>query len=449
MGSCLARLGFASAVALLAVAAARPAQASPFDVFGFGPEAVGEVSARAARAQDGTATFYNPGGLAFGKGYGVQVAGLAGISGLSVQGGRQSIASPVGATVAIDLDVPLEGPLAGRVRLGAGLFLLPSTMMHLRVRETTTPFFPYYDNRTQRFTAIPALSIRPFDKLGIGVGVNVLAGVTGPVDVREGQSRGLESRVETESKTEASLVAGVRFDATPRLHFGATFRQRFGVPVKVTTTSNIAGVPLMVDVSTAQTLYDPMTVVLAAGLDASDNLTFEVDAGYHRWSAWSGPLLTIDTTVSALTLSSHPPTNLFKDSFSGRGAAAWRVMHDARKEFKLHLGAGYETSMLRSDVQQGRSNMVDGDKLLIGVGGTGMWRGVVGKALRVGAGVQVQRVGSYSQDKIACTKVPCPADTVVGPETATPDQGITNPGYPNLHSSGMVYVVSVGLGVDL
>ena len=44
--------------------------------------------------------------------------------------------------------------------------------------EASTPFYPCYDNRTQRFTVIPALSLRPWDRVGIGVGVNVQGGET-------------------------------------------------------------------------------------------------------------------------------------------------------------------------------------------------------------------------------------------------------------------------------
>jgi opacity protein-like surface antigen len=425
------------------------ARASAFEVFGFGPEAIAEVSARAARAQDGTATFYNPGGLAFGTGYGFRLGATGGISGLTVQGERQKLSDPVGTQLAVDADVPLQGPLQGKLRLGVGLYMLPDKAMRLRAHETTTPFFPYYDNRTQRMTVIPALSLRPIEQVGLGVGVNVLAGVAGPVDVREGQSRGLESRVEAEAKTVAAVVAGVRVEVTRKLRAGLTWRQRFGVPLRLTTTSNIAGVPLLVNVSAAEMLFDPSTVVLGASYDLSDAVTVELDGSYHRWSTWAGPLLRLDTTVSALTLASRPPAGMFKDTFGVRGAAAFRVANGAKRELKLHVGGGYESSMLRSEVQQSRSNFVDGDKVLAGLGATMLFRGLVGQGLRAGLGLQLQRVGGYSQDKLACTKVPCPADSVVGPETSAPDQGITNPGYPTLSASGMMYVISAGLGVDL
>lgn len=439
LAACIVALGLTRAI---------DAHASAFEVFGFGPEGVAEVSARVARAEDGTATFYNPGGLAFGKGYRFRLASLGVISGLDIQGQRQSIANPDGFTLAADVDVPLEGPLARRVRIGVGLYALPDTMMRLRTNGTSTPFYPYYDNRTQRFTVIPALSLLPWDRVGLGLGVNVLTGVGGPVDVREGQSRAIESRIQQEAETVAALVAGARVQVSKKLRLGATWRQSFGVPLDIRTSASVAGVPLLVNVSSAEALYDPMAVVAGAAWDISDDLTVEADGTWHRWSAWAGPLLDVSATVSALSLSTHAPRDLFQDTFGGRGAAAWRAIHTDKRELKLHAGAGYETSML-SDKQQGRTNFVDGAKVLLGVGATATWRGRQGRALHLGAAFQGQLVGSYSQKKIACTQVPCAAGTVVGPDTSQPDQGITNPGYPKLDASGMVYVVSLGLGVDL
>jgi hypothetical protein len=436
-------------LALASTACASWAWASAFEVLGFGPEGVAEVSARAARVRDGTAAFYNPGGLAFGSGYGLRLAGTGAFSMLDAQSARQAIADPVGASIASDLDVPLEGPLHGKIRVGLGLYALPNKLLRLRTRETTAPFFPYYDNRTQRLTAIPALAVRPIEPLGVGVGLNLLGGVAGPVDVREGQSRALESRLEQEVATVASLVAGAQLEATRRLRFGLAYRQRFGIPLRITTTANVAGVPLAVNVTATDALFDPSVVVLAASFEPAEGLGFELDASWHHWSSWSGPLLEVEATVSALALSSHPPQGLFQDAWAGRAAGWWRVSRTATREIDVHAGAGLESSMLRSDVQQGRSNMVDGAKLLLGAGASVAFEGLVGRRLRLGLGVQAQRVSPFSQAKVACTRVPCPPDTVVGPDTANPTQGITNPGYPALTSGGVLFVGSVGVGVEL
>jgi len=425
------------------------AHAGTFELFGVHPVGVSEVSARTAAAEDGTACFYNPGGLGLGHGYQLELSGLGMVSRLEVQSERRDIDDPISGTFTVASAVPLEGLLRDRVRVGVAVHALPDRLMRLKTRSQSTPFFPYYDNRTQRFAIIPALAVRLADGLGVGFGVNALAGVQGPLDVREGQSRTLETRIAQEAGTVARIVAGVRFDPIETLHLGATFRQSFGVPLTVSTTADVAGVPLAVDVSTAEALFDPTTVVVGGRFEPTDRWSFGLDATYQRWSSWDGPLLQVDTTVSALSLVSKPPKELFQDVVGVRGAVAWQVVHSPGSELTLHAGAGFETSMLDASKQQGRSNYVDGPKLILGTGLSARWPGAVGQALRLGLGFQMHRVAQFEQDKIACTQVPCPAGTVVGPDTANPSEGIDNPGYPSLSGGGTVFAASVGLGVEL
>jgi hypothetical protein len=343
----------------------------------------------------------------------------------------------------------LEGALRDRIRVGVAVHALPDRLMRLKIRSQSTPFFPYYDNRTQRFAIIPALAVRLAQGLGVGVGVNALTGVQGPLDVREGQSSTLETRIAQEAGTVARWIVGVRIDPTERLQLGATFRQSFGVPLTVSTTADVAGVPLAVDVSTAEALFDPTTLVVGARLEPFDRWSVGIDATYQRWSAWDGPLLSVDTTVSALSLESKPPKDLFRDTYGTRAALAWQAIRSPSSELTLHFAGGYETSMLDGSAQQGRTNFVDGPKVILGTGLSARFPGAVGQALRLGAGLQVHRVAEFEQDKVVCTQLPCPATTVVGPDTARPSEGIDNPGYPSLSGGGVVFAASIGVGVEL
>ena len=45
--------------------------------------------------------------------------------------------------------------------------------------------------------------------------------------------------------------------------------------------------------------------------------------------------------------------------------------------------------------------------------------------------------------------LPCPPDTVVGPDAMNPGANITDPGYPELHGGGAFLSFAFGLGVDL
>jgi hypothetical protein len=131
-----------------------------------------------------------------------------------------------------------------------------------------------------------------------------------------------------------------------------------------------------------------------------------------------------------------------------RAAATYGVSVGARSEIVLRAGAGFEPSILQS-AQQGVTNLVDGDKLLGGLGATLALHGVGPTTLRFGAGASVTRVFPYGQDKRVCAAAPCPPATVAGPDAAHPAEGVDNPGYPRLSGQGAFVSLALGVGVDL
>ena len=439
-----------AAVAVLGalVVAPREARAGAFEVLGFGPAGVAEVNARAARADDGTAAFYNPGGLALGRGTSIEIAPTLGISALSAQGRALGLEDPFGVAIAIAVTVPFEGALKDRIRLGLGGYVLPSGLLHLVARSGETPFFPYYDNRTQRLAVVPALAVKVTERLGIGVGLDVLGGVSGPAVVQPGASGATESRLELEATTRAAVHAGVRFDLSPRVRLALAFRQRFAAPARVTTTAEIAGIPLAVSVASESGLFDPMAVVLASSFDLG-RATVEVDATWSAWSTYEGPFASVRASLPGLDIGSKLPAGIARDVVSLRAAASYRVAITAGAELTLRAGAGAEPAMLKG-LPQGRTNLLDGDKVFGGLGVSLAVRDVLAvRAIRAGLGLGTQVVLASSQEKRACAAVPCPADTVAGPDAMSPSAGIANPGFPRLEGGGALWVGSLGIGVDL
>jgi len=423
------------------------ARAGAFEVQGLGPEGVADLGARAARADDGTAAFFNPGGLAFGEGNQVAVAGLTSISALEAQGAAQPLANPFGLTLALGSTIPFKGPLADRVRLGFLGHFVPQAALRLLSREGDRPFFPYYDNRTQRLVVLPALAFRITRRLGVGVGTNVLAGVAGPARLEDGATGAPEPRIDIVANTIMATVAGVRFDVNDHVRLGLVFRQSFGIPLRIETTANIGGVPLATDITSAQAMFDPTTLVIASSFELG-RASFEIDAAYARWSAWEGPYLAVRSTLPGVNLALRAPARLFRDTVSAKVASSVPLSMGANSSLVLRASAGFEPTILKN-TQQGRTNLVDGDKLGVGVGATLVWKNLVGKALRLGFGAQGHFLSTYSQDKIACASVPCGEGTVAGPSAANPSANIDNPGYPRLKGGGNFFTLSLGVGVDL
>jgi hypothetical protein len=434
-----------ASLALLAGAA--PARAGAFDVLGFGPAGVAEVGARAARADDGTATFYNPGGLALGRGVRLELTPTYGASALTVRGQTLSLADPFGASLAFDATIPFTGPLHDRIRIGFGGYLPPSGALHLIAHASDQPFFPYYDNRTQRLVLVPAIAVRILPGLGVGVGVNVLGGVSGPATVNDGASGAPEPRLALNATTSVAVNVGVRFDPVKGLRLGLAFRQQFAAPAVVDSSAVIAGVPLTVNVGTNSALFDPATVVAAASVDIG-RLGLELDASYAVWSAYQGPWVSVQATLPGVNVLSTLPARVARDVVSLRGAATYRLGVGASSEVVLRAGAGVEPSMLLS-AQQGVTNLLDGDKLMGGLGATLSIHGLGKATLHIGAGVNATRVFPYAQDKRVCQAAPCPPATVAGPDLNHPAQGVNNPGYPRLTGQGAFLSMALGIGVEL
>ncbi|MEB2313912.1 MAG: hypothetical protein OZ921_14800 [Sorangiineae bacterium] len=435
--------------ACLVLGAVRAAGASPFDVFGFGPSGVASVGARAARACDGTASFYNPGGLALGEGYHLELGVLGAVSALTAQGERQRISDPVGLTIALDGDIPLEGPLEGVLRAGYGGYALSDSLMHLETPARIDPTFPYYANRTQRLVVLPALAARVTRWLGVGVAANAFASLGGPVALSKGASGALEARIDEEATTTLGVIVGAQASPTDYLRFGLVYREEFAVPIRTRSFSTVGSMPLLVDVSLGQAFFTPEEYVLAIAVMPAPPLELELDAAYERWGEYRGPSMRTRATLPGVALDPRRVPALFRDVWTLRAAATYRFAL-GRHELALDAGAGYEPSVLRAE-QQGETNLVDGRKVSFGAGVELILRQLLGeRALHFGAGAQVQAVGSYFQAKQVCrTSGACAPDEVWGEDALTPDAGIANPGYPALSGSGRVWALTGAVGVDL
>jgi long-subunit fatty acid transport protein len=442
-----ARAALAGAALAVLVLAPGRARAGAFEVMGVGPTGIAEAGARAARASDGSAAFFNPAGLGMGRGVHVEIAPQLGVSGLAAQGRGLAVADPFGFTIAADATVPFTGALEDRIRLGIAMYLPPSSLLRLLVEPPDTPQLPYFANRTQRLVVEPAIAVRIAQAASIGAGVNVLGGVAGPADVRPGASGAPEPRISVDATTRVSAHVGLRLDLTERIHLGATYRQEFSVPVFVATKADLGGISLSADVRIEQALFDPHTFVLGAAFDF-DRLEIEVDAAYSAWSAYKGPALGVRAELPGALLTSEEPHALFRDVASLRAAASYGVDVGQRSEVLFRAGLGFEPTILASG-SQGTFNFVDGPKVFAGLGATFALRDVLPRTVRFGAGFGLSAVLDSTIEKRACAALPCPAGAIAGPDPQNPSQGIENPGYPLLQGGGAFWSGSLGIGVDL
>jgi long-subunit fatty acid transport protein len=276
----------------------------------------------------------------------------------------------------------------------------------------------------------------------------VLAGLHGPAEVREGASPGLETRVDQEATTVLRALAGARARAGA-WRFGAVYRGKFASSNGLRTTSTVGGVPLVVAIDLKEAFFAPETWSAGASWAPGDGLELEIDAAWLRWSQWRGPVMTIDAVLPGVTIRSRPDAELWRDTWTVRGAGSLRFDLGSAARLAVSAGAGYEPS-IQKPLQQGETNQVDGDKLIVGLGARLELPSLVSMPLSIGVGAQGQTVGAYRQDKEVCT-VPkaCSDEQVFGPEGEDPSAGVTNPGYPTLEGSGSVWALALGVQVEL
>lgn len=421
-----------------------PSAASPAEVFGFGSRQAGLGGAVAARVDDFSAAYYNPAGLAAGGGKRVSFGLLAATSRLEVNDERYSLTEPFGIVFGATAPAPLGGPLADRVHVGLGLYLLPDTIVRVIARQPEEPFYPYYDNRTQRLVVLPAVAVRATDRMSVGVAVNVLAGLAGAVVAAEGPTRAIEARVDEEIGTQARLHVGARFGLFPGWDVALVFRQEFSIPFSTVTDNEVAGEPIDLDIR-AVGLYTPHQLVLGTSW-RTGALAFSLDATVAFWSAYNGPFVEVESELPLVgPLAGELPDVPWKDTIGVRAGAETALA----SHLWLRGGYGFETSPVPAR-QPGVTNLLDGPKHTLSLG-LGWTRG----RMRIDLHAQAQLVGARTMEKVIAPEGEQPPlfdalrDEVVDDpgDPATQGAQISNPGFPRIETGGAV--LSGGLTVEV
>ncbi len=453
-------------VAFLALGWAPATRANSADIFGLGSKDSGMGDATTALASGPTAAYYNPAGIANGHRAQLHFSSTAYHAMLRVRSKTHHIENPYEFALGLTVAVPFKGRLHKRIWLGLLLTAHPDILARVISRLPTDPFYPYFDNRTQRLVLIPALAVRILDsakrgRLTVGVGANVFAGLTGVIIGEEGASRSLEARVSEGLSGIFRMVAGVRYNWR-WLNVGLTYRQAFSMPFKTDSFNFVAGADLNLNVD-AEGLFSPHTLVLGLAVTPTNRLSFGLDVSYSLWSLWRGPYVQVSSVLPLVgDLVGDVPKLDYKDTIAVRVGVEYRVKLPRKLVMPLRAGFGLETSPIPD--QPGRTNMLDGHKLIFSLGG-GFDLGKVLKR-RVWVDMHLRLhvlIPRFFRKVISVSAEECPATAPpLGPDQALSDEvpcdrtddttlglQITNPGYPYLKASGVVISGGFTLGVEL
>lgn len=377
------RLIAAAALAALVAVAGSPAAANPVDAFGLGARPIALGGAYGALADDFTANYYNPAGLATGDDLRLELGYLFVSPSLELNGRDLDVDRAQG----IQGGVVLPGRLFGhRVGLSLALYLPDARLTRLRALPERQPRFTLYDNRPQRIVLTTSLAAELLpDLLYVGLGLTYLSDtggrldVTGHVDLQDAAGTFLSSAVDVTFEAVRYLSAGLLLTPGDHLRVGLTFRDAFDLDLDI-------GLVVRGDIVVDGASADPVVLVEAALLEVisrNANLfsprqlalsfawveprwTASVDLTWQQWSAFRSPTSRIAITLDAgdlpLAIPDNPPPAApdFHDIVVARLGGEVHVIDGPH--FGLTLRAGYFYEPSAAPDQPGATNYVDVDK---------------------------------------------------------------------------------------
>ncbi|MBI2890321.1 MAG: hypothetical protein HYY13_05995 [Nitrospirae bacterium] len=411
----VARAGGCLAGATLLIAlAVEPARANPAEHFGLGSRASGLGLAGVASANDFSAVFYNPAGLLLAPGSGYSLGYTYTRPIVRFNGEQQDVNVIQGYHFGINN--LYRGWFRRRFAMGLGVYLPTTTVLRAIVTGQNEPNFYVYNNTEGIFLAA-AIAGRPVEWLMLGVGVQVLVDVRGPVvlDIPPIKvnvmsladiTQSLEIHGEIKADLDVSIdpllapIAGFMIQPVSWARLGGVYRRRIWVPIelalKLRLKTEVGGLDQFQISELDKALADlPLAVVtnvqyhpdqFAGGLSLMPlrELHLTGDITYKRWSQLrpnyaalgspgSASEVGLDELVQGLTAVfgdnvevtiPQLPELALKDRINFSGGIEWLVIP------WLRLRGGYNFRPSPAPPQNGRTNFIWPDEHLL-TGGTG------------------------------------------------------------------------------
>lgn len=420
------------AASLLSFAVARSAEASPEDVFGFGPRTMAMGGSGAAVGRGFESVWGNPALLSTARQRELNVGFL---------GARFDLRAPdrldynplAGSFIGAVLPVPFGGVLKDRVTMGLGFFTPFDVIVRGRILYPEKKQFLLAD-RTASVAVQVALGVDIGYGIRIGGGFAALAALTGSVLVATDTSGRIGTVVEDTLVAAYGLILGASYERKG-YRIGATFRDelsgRFNVVIDVRDLGQIVVPPLNIS-GLAQ--YDPLQVAVEA---ARIKGPWQITAGLtvKAWSRFPGPA---EATVRCPEIdpdtgepATEPCGALVPVPVNFSNTIVPRIgverTFDVGSKIDMSLRAGYFLEMSPAPEQTKTANLYDNTRSVLGLG-YGIELKPPMPRIRFDVATQVQ---------------------VLHPRTHTKGADVSpdNPGARSVQTSGFVYAGAATVGV--
>jgi long-subunit fatty acid transport protein len=374
---------------------AATASANPLDTFGFGSRGAAMADAQAADAQDFSANYYNPAGLAGARSFEIAIGYFRATHELETNGKSNGV-DPVSGLVG---GLVLPGKIFGvPVAFGLGLHVPDDRLSRVRDLPQTEPRWELYDNRNQRVYLAANIAFRPWKWLEIGGGLSFMAATTGTLDISGEANILAVNSSQVRHEVDASLGAirypqiGARVALSNRAALALVYRGEFSLNLNLTAhllgeiaTGTGQGQGLTTAYYALQSAsidaYLPQQVVFGGSFLPHDRLKVNVDFTWVNWSAYITPVANLDVALDIPPPKGgwpngiRPPTVPIKtpvvplvmsDRIVPHVGLEWRAFD--RGKFAGFLRAGYSYQKSPVGPQNGITNYVDRDRHTIAIG---------------------------------------------------------------------------------
>ncbi|HEY3360209.1 MAG TPA: outer membrane protein transport protein [Polyangia bacterium] len=396
------RAGARLALCLIILGAAGEARAwDPLELYGFTARGTGLAGALTAGADDVSAAFYNPAGVALAREAQVALGWSYARLAVTLDGKDAQLLDPHGASIGVALPWQLGEVTAA---FGLGLYLPDQFVVRLQMVPQSEKHFGLLDNNAHRLVANAMAAVR-WRAVALGAGASFLAdaagrGITFDVGLSGGEKVG-RAALDYGLPTRAAPMVGLLVTPSERLRLGFSYRGELDLRMALDILANVdvAGVVTGDAIISlrAVNFFTPAKLAFGARLLLGSDLALMADLVYFRWSAMNGGTpdlqVAVHLGVSPPLVSALFPPDGYQDTLSERVGAEYTRRLGARARLRLRGGLAFEPSPVPD--QRGLTSVADNDRVVVGLGaGVDLMdqSGILRHPLSLEAGFQYQHL---------------------------------------------------------
>jgi long-chain fatty acid transport protein len=361
--------------ALGVLGAASEARAwDPLELFGFGARGTALCGALTAGADDATAAFYNPAGVALARRPEVSLGWSYARLALSLDRQDARLLDPHGLSLGIALPWHRRDFTAA---FGLGLYLPDQFAARIQLVPPTEPHFGLLDNNPHRLVANALVALR-WRRLALGLGASLLAdaagrGITFDVGVAGGERIGRAS-LDYGLPTRVAPLVGVSATPHRRVRLGLAYRGELDLRLSLDILANVdvAGVVTgdALIALRAQNFFTPAKLAGGVRVLVRDDLALAADLVWFRWSAMTGGTPDLEVLVhlgvSPPLVSAVFPADGYRDTLSERVGLEYTRGVGQQSRLRLRGALAFEPSPVPD--QHGLVSVADNSRLVAGAG---------------------------------------------------------------------------------